>query len=267
MQFGSGTGGAAGVKGVRAPVGQPGWCPSRQSIASLRAWASRARSCSPSAADAPAGLPRTPLPVTAHAPLAQGRHDLGDRPGVAAIGGVRPHCFRRQREHDRGLEPPGIRVAVRQPACRASTVRPSSRSRAIAASTAAVFPPWPFASLQSARVRCMPMSFLLVPGPPGTPGSGPQGDALSAAGRHGDPGLGRGLFLAEGGFRQDAGQRRGQPPVGLARRWRATRQERRGAATCSPAPGGRSLSRCTARLPCRSSPAVRSRSGSNPAVP
>ena len=51
----------------------------------------------------------------AHSPLAQYRHDLADRPGVPRLGRVQAHRTGGQREHDRGLEPAGVRVAAWQP--------------------------------------------------------------------------------------------------------------------------------------------------------
>ncbi len=51
----------------------------------------------------------------AHSPLAQYRHDLADRPGLTRLGRVQAHRARGQREHDRGLEPAGVRVAAGQP--------------------------------------------------------------------------------------------------------------------------------------------------------
>ncbi len=51
----------------------------------------------------------------AHSPLAQHRHDLADRPGVTRLGRVQPDRAGRQREHDRGLQPAGVRVAAGQP--------------------------------------------------------------------------------------------------------------------------------------------------------
>ena len=51
----------------------------------------------------------------AHSPLAQYRHDLADRPGVTRLGRVQAHRAGGQREHDRGLEPAGVRVAAGQP--------------------------------------------------------------------------------------------------------------------------------------------------------
>ena len=51
----------------------------------------------------------------AHSPLAQYRHDLADRPGVPRLGRVQAHRAGGQREHDRGLEPAGVRVAAWQP--------------------------------------------------------------------------------------------------------------------------------------------------------
>ena len=51
----------------------------------------------------------------AHSPLAQYRHDLADRPGVTRLGRVQAHRPGCQREHDRGLEPAGVRVAAGQP--------------------------------------------------------------------------------------------------------------------------------------------------------
>jgi len=51
----------------------------------------------------------------AHAPLAQHRHDLADRLRITSLGVIQPDGLGRQREHDRGLEPAGVRVALRQP--------------------------------------------------------------------------------------------------------------------------------------------------------
>ncbi len=50
----------------------------------------------------------------AHAVLVQHRHDLADWPDVASAGQVHVHRAGGQREHDRGLEPAGVRVAAGQ---------------------------------------------------------------------------------------------------------------------------------------------------------
>ena len=51
----------------------------------------------------------------AHAPLAQHRHDLADRLRITGLGVIKLDGRGRQREHDRGLEAAGVRVALRQP--------------------------------------------------------------------------------------------------------------------------------------------------------
>ena len=77
----------------------------------LRSATSRESNCSPSAADAPAGSPRTPLGLTCLHPVrAEVGQDLGQRAGVAGDGGVEPHVLRGEREHHRGLHPARVRV-------------------------------------------------------------------------------------------------------------------------------------------------------------
>ncbi len=113
---------------VLGPVSRAPARSSSRSIASFRPWVSRVeeplafggRRAGRVAKDAVAAN-------RAHAPLAQRGHDLADRPGVTALGEAQPHVVGGQREHDRGLEPPGVRVACWPPGVRVAFRPPGVR--------------------------------------------------------------------------------------------------------------------------------------------